>query len=82
MAMPETAVNKNNCHVFRQDYVRLSRQVSSVQAEPEAERVKKRAHPQLGLGVGSFDCRHIPAALLGTVNVGHVRRLRRGVPVL
>lgn len=71
MPMPETAVNKNNGFVFRQDDVRFARQVFDVFSESVTGAVQHGAHQHLGLGIFALDLRHIPASLFRCQVVGH-----------
>ncbi len=58
VAMPETAVNKNDCSVFWQDNIRLSRQPRIMQSEPIPEFVKCRPHRKFGFRVLAAYARH------------------------
>lgn len=69
-------MHEDRCSMLWKDNVGLPRQVFSVQAEPEAHRVKHRAHAQFRLCIRAFDRSHVPAALLRRVNVRH----RYGAP--
>lgn len=61
--VPETAVDKDHCFVFRQDDVRLAGQFLDVFPEAVARAVQHRADKNFRLRVFSPDSRHVPAAL-------------------
>jgi hypothetical protein len=53
--MPETAMHKDYCLVFRQHDVRIARKVLSMQAETEATFVKHGAYGDLRLCIPAAD---------------------------
>jgi hypothetical protein len=54
---------KNRCTAFRKGYIRLARQIVSVQAKPEAETVKKGANLLFGRRIGRAYTAHDIASL-------------------
>jgi len=69
VGVPEAAVNENYRSIFRQDNIRFSRQVFSVQPIPVTKRVKHRSNPHFRLGVPAPDRRHVATSLLGRVHI-------------
>ena len=71
MSVPETAMNKNNAFVFRQNNVRLSGQVFPVQPEPVSEDMKSTANRNFRLRVSRTDSGHVPASLFFAQDISH-----------
>jgi hypothetical protein len=71
VTVPEAAVHEDNGAVLRQNHIRLSRQVFSVQAVSVPKSVKDRANSHFGSGIPAFYRSHISAALFRTMNVDH-----------
>jgi hypothetical protein len=64
MPMPEASMNKNHGAVLRQNDIRSSRQIASMQTESKSEAVQNRTNGLLWLRVTAFDSGHVGAALL------------------
>ena len=62
MAVEKAAVDENDRPPAGQDYVRRPRQVTLVQAEPQAQSVQRPSHNHLRFCVAAADRGHIPAA--------------------
>jgi hypothetical protein len=62
VAVPETAVDKDDAFTARQNYIRLARQVFHMEAETAAHGVQQGAHRFFGFCIPSFDAGHIAAA--------------------
>jgi len=62
MSVPEASVHKNNSAVLRKYDVRLSRQIISVQAKPEAKLVEKGAHFLFRCCIGGAHAAHYLAS--------------------
>lgn len=69
--MPEAAVNKDSELMTRQDDIRLSREIGTMNAKPIPKRMQERPDFDLRSSVPAPDRGHIAAALLATVNVCH-----------
>ncbi|HET8547604.1 MAG TPA: hypothetical protein VFL57_06365 [Bryobacteraceae bacterium] len=69
--MPKTSVDEDDLTPCGKHEIGMPRQVAAVQPKPVSHSVYQRAHDQFGPGVPVADRRHVPAALLGCVNVGH-----------
>lgn len=72
MHVPETAVDLNDLSSAHKNNIRLSWQVLSMQTVTEPHPMNDGTHDQFGRGVFVFDSRHVAAALLAIVYVGHV----------
>ena len=71
VTVPEAAVHEDDGAVFRENNIRLSRQVFSVKAVSVSKGVKDRADPHFRLGIPALYRSHVPAALFRAVNIGH-----------
>jgi len=72
MPVPETAMNKNYCSVFRQDDIGSARKVFAVKPETETHSVQQRPDSEFRLRVLAPDLGHVPATPLAGDCVGHV----------
>lgn len=63
--MPEAAVNEHDFSMTRKDNIWGTRQIGTMQTEPEAEPVDQRPHEQLRFRILLADTRHAVAALGG-----------------
>lgn len=72
MAVPETAVDENDCPVFLEDNVGRSRQLPVVDAIAQTTGEKILPDDHLRLRILSLDGRHAAASLLRCHNVCHV----------
>jgi len=69
VAMPETAMYKDDGLVFRQYYIGLAGEVFYVQTVAIAQGMQVAAHEHFGLGVLAFYAAHIVAACFLAVDI-------------
>lgn len=69
--MPEAAVNENNLLVPRENDVRRTRQISSMEPKAVAHSVKHASDLLLGLGILVLDPGHNPGPLSLGENIRH-----------
>ncbi|OHE17230.1 MAG: hypothetical protein A2X96_12440 [Syntrophobacterales bacterium GWC2_56_13] len=74
MTVPEAPVHKNHCTAFGKGYIRLARQIVSVQAKPEAKTVEKGADLLFGRRIGRAHTAHDIASLFRR------KRIQRAIP--
>lgn len=72
MAMPETAMNKDDCPVLRENDIRLAREIRRVKAKAETSAVQQASQMQLRPGILAPDTRHIPGSPLRSYPISHV----------
>jgi hypothetical protein len=75
MHVPEAAVNKENRSGRGKDKIRLSRQIRPMQPVAKSEAVEYPPYPHLGQRIAASDARHIEAALLLRMDIGHVNTI-------
>ena len=73
MAMPKTAVDKNYCFIFLQNYIGGAGQFPIVDSEPQTAGKQIFAHNQLGTSVFALYRSHASATLSGCHHVGHAK---------
>ena len=73
MAMPKTAVDKNYCFIFLQNYIGGAGQFPIVDSEPQTAGKQIFAHNQLGTSVFAPYRSHASATLSGCHHVGHAK---------
>ncbi len=56
--MPETPMHEDHRPKSRQDYVRRTREISSMQTEPEPQSMQRLANDDLRPSVGTLDRAH------------------------
>ena len=71
MAMPKTAINKDNCVVAWQYNIRFSGQIADIQPEPKTLTMQQAANQLLRLGILSLDTCHHATSGSGIDNVNH-----------
>jgi hypothetical protein len=71
MNMPEAAVNEQHRFYPREDEIRLARQILHVQPVAKSHAMQQSPDAHFRLRISSVDARHVQAALLGRVDVGH-----------
>lgn len=69
--MPEATVNENHYLIARQDNIRPTGKVPTMQPEAIPESMEKRAHSDFRFRVRAADPAHDFAPLRKTVSVGH-----------
>ena len=72
VAVPETAIDKQDGFVFWEDQVGLAGQLFVVQAVTEPLGKKILPHQHLRLGIFRADAAHVVGPGLGVVDVGHL----------
>lgn len=72
MAMPEAAVDKNHRPPFRQDNIRLSRQILHIQTKPETGGVQHLPDRDLRRPILTVNPAHIPRSLCLVEMIGHL----------
>ena len=83
VAMPETAVDEDDCFVFGQHDVGMAGELFIMQPVAKALRMQILPHEHLGLGVAAFYLRHIVAARSLAVHIGHDANVKcAGRPVV
>ena len=78
MAVPKAAVHKNDCVVFWQHEVRLSRQFTVMQPKPETHSMKAAPDNHFGLGILRLDPGHHATADFAANNVNQGLQPIRG----
>lgn len=71
MAMPETAVYKDDGFVFGQHNVGMAGQLFIMQSVTVALCMEELPHQQLGFGVGAAYLRHVVASCFLIMHIGH-----------
>ena len=64
MAVPEASVDENDCLIFGQYYIRITRQLFDLNTEPQTTREKILPHNHLRLRILPLNSRHTAATLL------------------
>lgn len=76
MAMTKTAVDKNYCFIFLQNYIGGAGQFPIVDSEPQTAGKQIFAHNQLGTSVFALYRSHASATLSGCHHVSHAKFFR------
>lgn len=71
MTVLEASVDENDCLIFWQYYIRITRQLFDLNTEPQTTREKILPHNYLRLRILPLYRRHIATSLLGCLNISH-----------
>ena len=71
MAMPETAMNKYNCFILCQNYIRLSWKIFNVKPITKSMSMQETTYQHFRFGILSFNTAHVIASNIAGVYVRH-----------